>query len=529
MTHSNTSGEGLSKKDQKSKRRDEKAELKAKKKSLHRDLKKKKKDNKEAKKDSDRNAKRDSSDEDRPAKKPKVDRQDDSPSSSATAPAATSEEAQAYYKEHDIHVDAEDDTAFPPCLSFAQAPFPTSLMKVCGNFKAPSPIQAACWPVIHARRDIIGIAQTGSGKTIAFGIPGIAHIQARTKANQQSRGPVMLVLTPTRELALQIEEQFKGILSPAQSTNVLCVYGGEKRWQQIEMAKKNRPQILVATPGRLLDLIHDEHLDLTDVSYLVLDEADRMLDNGFEQPIREIIRMIKTPARQTVMFSATWPESVRKLASDFLRDPVRVTVGSEDLTVNKNVTQVVEVLDPQGKSRRLLELLNKYHKMRTNRVLIFVLYKNEATWLEKFLGDKGWNVGSIHGNKAQNQRQKALNKFTDGSCPLLVATDVAARGLDIPMVEYVINYTFPLRIDDYIHRIGRTGRGGQTGTAHTFFTAEERSHSGELINVLKAAGVPIQPELLKFGTTVKRKEHGAYGNFYKEIDHKAKATKIIFD
>jgi ATP-dependent RNA helicase DBP3 len=238
------------------------------------------------------------------------------------------------------------------------------------------------------------------------------------------------------------------------------VYGGVSKEGQIS-ALRQGVEIVVATPGRLLDLVNDRALDLSHVQYLVLDEADRMLDMGFEKDIRAIVKMLHAQ-RQTLMFSATWPEVIQKLAHDFLSKPVKVTIGSADLSANKSVKQIIEVLDGQAKDARLLDLLRQYHSSKANRVIIFALYKKKAIRLEEFLNRKGYKAQGLHADKKQWERTQALEQFKDGSKPLLVATDVAARGLDIPNVEYVINYTFPLTIEDYVHRIGRTGRAGKT-------------------------------------------------------------------
>lgn len=238
------------------------------------------------------------------------------------------------------------------------------------------------------------------------------------------------------------------------------------------------------------------------------------------------------PARRTVMFTATWPDSVRTLAAEFLASPVRVNVGSQELAANVRVSQTVEVLDESRKAARLPQLLAQYHKSRTNRVLIFALYKKEAARLEQDIARAGYRGIAIHGDMTQAARTQALQQFKDGVVPLLVATDVAARGLDIPDVEVVINYTFPLTIEDYIHRIGRTGRGGKTGISHTLFTGSpqfEKPLAGALQNVLREAGQPVPDELLKFGSAVKKKEHKMYGAFAGGSGEPMKqATRIVF-
>ncbi|KAJ1938841.1 RNA-dependent ATPase, partial [Linderina pennispora] len=367
--------------------------------------------------------------------------------------------------------------------------------------------------------------------TFAFTLPALNYLKNTfgTKA-QKCKKPHVLIVSPTRELAIQTHEQVEaaGKLLGIQS---VCLYGGSPKHEQKSMLRNQKPAVIVATPGRLIDLIEtDQALDLSDVSFLVLDEADRMLDQGFERDIRKIIGMARQgEQRHTVMFSATWPQTVRKLADDFLIRPVRVSIGSDELAVNERVEQIVEVLDPDRKERRLMELLQKYHKSRKNRILIFALYKKEAARIEATLRRQGYNCVGIHGDKAQAQRLQAIESFRDGSIPLLIATDVAARGLDVPDVEYVINYTFPLTIDEFTHRCGRTARAGKTGVAHTFFTVHDKAHSGELINTLRAANMPVPDNLLKFGTTVKKKQHSAYGAFFKDVDEAAKPTKIVFD
>ncbi|CAO3608281.1 unnamed protein product [Cunninghamella echinulata] len=405
---------------------------------------------------------------------------------------------------------------------------PSNMMQVFKKFDKPTPIQATTWPISLSGRDIIGIAETGSGKTYAFTIPGLVHISSKLHKNTsvKNKKPTMLVVSPTRELAMQSQEQASEAGKAIGITSV-CLYGGvSKESQRAELQRG--VDIIVATPGRLIDLINEGYCDLSEVSFLVLDEADRMLDDGFEKDIRSI--MDSTPkSRQTLMFSATWPESIRKLAHEYLNNPMRVSIGSTDLAASNNVKQIVEVVDnPRDKEHKLIQLLNKIHRGRQNRVLVFALYKKEATRVENTLSRSGFKVVGIHGDKNQAHRTLALSQFKDGSLPLMVATDVAARGLDIPDVEYVINLTFPLTIESYVHRIGRTGRGGKKGTAYTFFTPEDKSHSGELINVLKQANQPVPDALMKFGTTVKKKTHGAYGAFFKETSDAPKATKIVF-
>ncbi|EXC26231.1 DEAD-box ATP-dependent RNA helicase 5 [Morus notabilis] len=283
--------------------------------------------------------------------------------------------------------------------------------------------------------------------------------------------------------------------------------------------------IVIGTPGRLKDLIEMGVCCLKDVTFGVLDEADRMLDMGFEPEVRHILGQTCS-ARQMVMFSATWPLLVHQLAQEFMDpNPVKVVVGSEDLAANHDVMQIVERLE------YCFHTASHWFKSNSrNRVLVFVLYKVEATRVENMLQKGGWKVVSIHGNKSQHERTKALSLFKKGTCPLMIATDVAARGLDIPDVEVVINYSFPLTTEDYVHRIGRTGRAGKNGVAHTFFTQQNKGLAGELVNVLREAGQIVPDSLLKFGTHVKKKESKLYGAHFKEISVDApKSKKITFN
>jgi ATP-dependent RNA helicase DBP3 len=262
--------------------------------------------------------------------------------------------------------------------------------------------------------------------------------------------------------------------------SLVCVYGGVPKPPQVEALKK--AHIVVATPGRLQDLISDGSADISKAEFVVLDEADRMLDKGFEEPIRQIIQCTAAK-RQTLMFTATWPPSVRELAATFMKNPIKIAIGDNptgELRANTRIKQVVEVVEPRDKEYRLLQLLKKYQsgKNKDDRILVFCLYKKEATRVEGFIRSKGFKVAGIHGDLSQEQRTRSLAAFKDGSVPLLVATDVAARGLDIPAVKVVINVTFPLTAEDYVHRIGRTGRAGKDGLAITLFTEHDKGLSG---------------------------------------------------
>lgn len=369
---------------------------------------------------------------------------------------------------------------FRPITKFSHLPPTKSHEDPFKNFKAPTPIQAAAWPYLLAGRDVIGVAETGSGKTMAFAVPCVRYITSLSKKSS-FRGAKAVVVSPTRELAMQSYEQITKLAGVA-GLKVVCVYGGVPKYEQREALKT--ADIVVATPGRLNDLIQEGSADLSRVTYVVLDEADRMLDKGFEEEIRKIINTCKPLGqRQTLMFTATWPESVRALASTFMTSPIKIAIGDNptgDLRANNRIVQKVEVVDPYNKEFRLLQLLKQYQSgsKKNDRVIVFCLYKKEATRVEMFIRGKGIRVAGIHGDLSQEQRTKSLEAFKSGGTPVLVATDVAARGLDIPDVELVINCTFPLTVEDYVHRIGRTGRAGKEGLAITLFTEHDKAQSG---------------------------------------------------
>ncbi|KAF3063738.1 ATP-dependent RNA helicase dbp3 [Daldinia childiae] len=448
---------------------------------------------------------------------------------SAALSAVPESDITAFLSTHQITVtDPLSDKPFRPIVEFSHLPSSALIAKTpFASFKAPTPIQAASWPFGLSGRDIVGVAETGSGKTIAFGLPLISAVLGMPKS--KGSGSIRaVVVSPTRELAMQTNEQLAK-LGDLVGLKTVCIYGGASKDDQRVLLRK--ADVVVATPGRLKDFLEEGSAKLEGAKFVVLDEADRMLDKGFEDDIKRIIGCTpRKEDRQTLMFTATWPQSVQALASTFMVSPVKIQIGgnaSGDLQANIRIEQRVEVIDPRGKETRLLQLLKAQPK--NERVLVFCLYKKEATRVEGFLLQRGIKVVGIHGDLKQEQRTRSLEAFKTGQTPVLVATDVAARGLDIPEVKLVINVTFPLTIEDYVHRIGRTGRAGKTGLAITLFTEHDKAHSGELINILKAAGQQVPEDLLKFGTTVKKKTHGTYGAFYKDVDMTKKGTKITFD
>jgi len=352
----------------------------------------------------------------------------------------------------------------------------------------------------------------------------------------KKKSPAVLVMAPTRELALQTFEVMKKV---AVTWKIVCVYGGEPKKEQVKQLSGQPADAIVATPGRLLDLMQDGHIDLAHSGCAVLDEADRMLDMGFEPSIRKILET--TPAkRQTLMFSATWPHDVQKLSKDFLKNPVHVTLGSKKLASNESVTQEVLVVEEWDKQKLLKKYLESWvgkgGKQNDVRVLIFGLYKKSVQRLADQLWYDNYNVESIHGDKSQADRNRAVEQFKSGQVTILVATDVAARGLDIKGVNYVLNFEFPLVCEDYVHRVGRTGRAGAKGTAVTFFTPQNKEFARELRGILQNANQAINKDFdalcEKAPPTIKRKTAAdkMYGRGQAGGDMPMKAAeKVKFD
>jgi len=379
-----------------------------------------------------------------------------------------------------------------PCRTFEEASFPEYVLEEIryAGFTEPSAIQVQGWPIALSGRDMVGIAETGSGKTLAFLLPGIVHINAQPYLNRGD-GPIMLVMAPTRELAVQIKEEIDKFGKSSKIKNT-CVYGGVSKYEQTR-ALRDGVEICVATPGRLTDFLDQGITNLKRVTYLVLDEADRMLDMGFEPQVRKICSQIR-PDRQTLMWSATWPKEVQRLATELCREaPVHINVGSGELRANHNIRQYVEVCTDFDKHRRLQALVEKI--MDGSKILIFVETKKGCDSLTREMRQNNMPALSIHGDKEQSERDWVLKEFKEGRNPILIATDVAARGLDVKDIKYVINFDFPAQIEDYIHRIGRTGRAGATGSAYTFFTENKGHKAKELIGILREANQPIPAEL----------------------------------
>ena len=381
-----------------------------------------------------------------------------------------------------------------PVRTFMEASFPAYVLEQVEKlgFKAPTAIQKQGWPMALSGRDMVGIAQTGSGKTLSFLLPGIVHINAQDYL-KPGDGPIVLVLAPTRELAVQIQGECDKFGASSNIKNT-CVYGGAPKGPQIR-ALKNGVEIVIATPGRLIDFLGQGIMNLRRVTYLVLDEADRMLDMGFKPQLKQVVSQIR-PDRQTLMWSATWPKEVQYLANDFLKDYIQVNIGSDDLIASDDITQEFEFASGRyQKEKTLFQILDRVMKGGA-RILVFSETKRMCDQLVRNLRQEGFPALAIHGDKKQQEREWVLNEFRTGKQPLMIATDVASRGIDVKDIRYVINFDFPKTIEDYVHRIGRTGRAGAKGTAITFIDQQQDARVAQkLIALLKKAKQNIPPEL----------------------------------
>ncbi|KAM8972958.1 putative ATP-dependent RNA helicase DDX46 isoform 2-T2 [Pelodytes ibericus] len=366
-------------------------------------------------------------------------------------------------------------------------------------YEKPTPIQAQAIPAIMSGRDLIGIAKTGSGKTIAFLLPMFRHIMDQ-RPLEESEGPIAVIMTPTRELALQITKECKKF-SKTLGLRVVCVYGGTGISEQIAELKRGA-EIIVCTPGRMIDMLAANNGRVTNfrrATYVVLDEADRMFDMGFEPQVMRIIDNVR-PDRQTVMFSATFPRAMEALARRILNKPIEVQVGGRSV-VCSDVEQHVIVIEEDKKFLKLLELLGHYQEK--GAVIIFVDKQEHADGLLKDLMRASYPCLSLHGGIDQYDRDSIINDFKNGVCKLLVATSVAARGLDVKQLILVLNYSCPNHYEDYVHRAGRTGRAGNKGYAFTFITEEQARYAGDIIKALELSGNTVPPELEKLWSEFK--------------------------
>uniref|UniRef100_UPI003AAC60B9 probable ATP-dependent RNA helicase DDX46 isoform X3 n=1 Tax=Centroberyx gerrardi TaxID=166262 RepID=UPI003AAC60B9 len=359
------------------------------------------------------------------------------------------------------------------------------------SYEKPTPIQTQAIPAIMSGRDLIGIAKTGSGKTIAFLLPMFRHIMDQ-RPLEEAEGPIAVIMTPTRELALQITKECKKFSKPL-GLRVVCVYGGTGISEQIAELKRGA-EIIVCTPGRMIDMLGANSGRVTNlrrVTYVVVDEADRMFDMGFEPQVMRIVDNVR-PDRQTVMFSATFPRAMEALARRILSKPIEVQVGGRSV-VCSDVEQHVLVIEEDKKFLKLLEILGHYQEKGS--VIIFVDKQEHADGLLKDLMKASYPCMSLHGGIDQYDRDSIINDFKNGACRLMVATSVAARGLDVKQLILVINYNCPNHYEDYVHRAGRTGRAGNKGFAYTFITEDQVRYAGDIIKALELSGSPVPPEL----------------------------------
>jgi ATP-dependent RNA helicase RhlE len=345
------------------------------------------------------------------------------------------------------------------------------------GYKTPSPIQAQTIPLLLEGKDVIGIAQTGTGKTAAFVVPILQKLH-ESSHGLRGKNPKALVLAPTRELAAQISDSFNDY-GKFLNLKHLAVYGGVGIGPQIKTLSHG-VDILIATPGRLMDLMNQGKVSLRDVEFFVLDEADRMLDMGFVKDIKKIASSLSVE-RQGLFFSATMSNSIAALTMDFLKDPVRIDIAPEHVAVDK-IEQCVFFIDQYDKNELLIDLIKGQNM---NKVLVFVGMKYKADKIVRVLEKCGVTADAIHGNKSQYQRTRALNNFKTGRAQVLVATDIAARGIDIKNIGHVINFDLPNEPENYVHRIGRTARAGADGTAYSFCAAEDRNFLNQIERITK--------------------------------------------
>ncbi|KAK9675232.1 DEAD/DEAH box helicase [Popillia japonica] len=405
----------------------------------------------------------------------------------------THEEVEAY-KEELEGIRVKGKGCPKPIKTWAQCGVSTkelNILKKLG-FEKPTPIQAQAIPAIMSGRDLIGIAKTGSGKTLAFLLPMFRHILDQPPL-EETDGPIAIIMTPTRELCMQIGKDIKKF-TKSLNLHAVCVYGGTGISEQIAELKRGA-EVIVCTPGRMIDMLAANSGKVTNlrrVTYIVLDEADRMFDMGFEPQVMRIIDNVR-PDRQTVMFSATFPRQMEALARRILQRPIEVQVGGRSI-VCKDVEQHVVILEEDQKFLKLLELLGLYQEHGS--IIVFVDKQENADILLKELMKAAYNCLSLHGGIDQFDRDSTIVDFKNGKVKLLIATSVAARGLDVKQLILVINYDCPNHYEDYVHRCGRTGRAGNKGFAYTFITPEQSKYAGDIVKAFELASVPV-PDILR--------------------------------
>lgn len=407
-------------------------------------------------------------------------------------------------------------------LTFDQLNLQEPLLKALKEtgYTHPTPIQERAIPVVLEQKDLLGCAQTGTGKTAAFAIPILQLLNGPRPAHKGPRTIKTLVLTPTRELAIQIEESFR-TYGKYTGLNQMVIFGGVSQSNQVN-ALRNGVDILIATPGRLLDLLNQGFISLQHLQLFVLDEADRMLDMGFIHDVKKVIARLPVK-RQTLFFSATMPPEIASLANTILKNPVKIEVTPVSSTAEK-IAQQVYFVNKDSKRSLLIHILEN---PAIERALVFARTKYGSDKIARALSKAGIRADAIHGDKSQNARQNALNNFKDGRIRILVATDIAARGIDVDSLTHVINYELPNVPETYVHRIGRTGRAGASGIAISFCDHEEREYLKDIQKLTKqtvpvvedhpfvdAAPVFVAPPAIQkhtAGNTAPRNNHKKFG------------------
>lgn len=402
------------------------------------------------------------------------------------------QQAGTVIMDEDIVITAnENDFKSRPIHAFEEIELPDQFFRLFkeANYVKPTKIQSIAIPIVLESFDLIGVAKTGSGKTLSFIIPILMAIMEekkycaeKGKQYNNEKTPRAVVMAPTRELVCQIYECAKPY-AKAVDLDIVCVYGGaDIHYQKSEVHKGC--DLVIATPGRLYDFAGRNNIELGEVFIFVLDEADRMLDMGFLPQVRSISNFIKD-SRQTLLWSATWPPEVEELSRNLCKNrPITIKVGNEGLTVNNSITQHVLVIEENDKKRELHKILKSNVHSSQDKVIIFATTKRNCDYLAQMLNEDGYKALAIHGDKHQSERDRIIESFR-GSSNILVATDVASRGLDIKNIKVVVNYDFPQNIEDYVHRIGRTGRAGATGDAYTLFTSRDGNHASGLLELLE--------------------------------------------
>ena len=361
--------------------------------------------------------------------------------------------------------------------SLGLAPFLLRALAEQG-YETPTPVQQQAIPLVLAGHDLLAGAQTGTGKTAAFGLPLLQHLATSPQAVNGPRKPRALVLTPTRELATQVHDSLRGYGKYLRIPST-TIYGGVGMGNQLDALRRG-VDLVIACPGRLIDHMERRSVDLSGIEVLVLDEADRMLDMGFLPSIKRILAKLPRQNRQTLLFSATFPESIKQLAMEFMRHPREVQVTPQN-TVAETIAHRVHPVDTGRKRELLLHLLAQDARVQT---LVFAKTKHGSDKLATFLEKSGIQAAAIHGNKSQGQRQRALGEFKAGKVKVLVATDIAARGIDIDQLPRVINFDLPMVAEDYVHRIGRTGRNGSSGEAVSLVAQEDAKYLRQIVRLL---------------------------------------------